>query len=225
MPRDILTRDSGSSFLTRNSLSGGTRRSLHMRFHIGAIPSSPDFVPDASWRSLRERPTWLENLLALPIGVAAAAMVAALWFLLTPLRDITPAMSLPAFLLSFAGLVVVHELIHALVHPMAGLSPHSILGFWPSGGFYANYDGELSRNRLVAILLMPLFIISIVPLLVSAVTQVSSSWVAFVSAFNALCACADMLLAGLVLFQVPATGIVRFKSWKLYWREHDPLAA
>ena len=196
-----------------------------MRFHLGAIPSSPDFVPDASWRSLRQPSPWLEKLLLLPIGVVAAVVVAALWFLVTPLRDITPAMSLLAFLLSFAGMVVVHELIHALVHPMAGRSPHSILGFGPSVGFYAHYDGELSRNRLVAILLMPLLIISIVPLLVSAVTQVSSGWAAFVSAFNAFCACADMLEAGLVLFQIPATGIVRYRSLRIYWREHDKLAA
>ena len=197
-----------------------------MRFQLGAIPSSPDFVPDASWRSLRQAPApWKENLLALPIGVVAAVIVAALWFLLTPLRDITPAMSLPAYLLLFAGFVVVHELIHALVHPMAGLSPRSILGFWASLGFYAHYDGEMSRNRLVACLLMPLLIISIVPLLVSAVTQVSSGWVAFVSAFNALCACVDLLLAGSVLFQIPATAIVRFKSWRIFWKEHDPLAA
>ena len=196
-----------------------------MRFHLGAIPSSPDFVPDASWRSLRQPSPWLGNLLALPIGAVAGIAVAVLWFLVTPLRDITPAMSLPAFLLAFAGLVVVHELLHALVHPMAGRSPHSILGFGPSVGFYAHYDGELSRNRLVAILLMPLLIISIVPLLVSAVTQVASGWVALVSAFNAFCACADMLEAGLVLFQIPATGIVRYRSLRIYWREHDTLAA
>ena len=198
-----------------------------MRFHLGAIPNSPDFVPDASWRSLRQPSSpWLENLLALPVGVVAAVTVAALWFLLTPLRDITPAMSLPAFLLLFAGFGVAHELSHALVHPKAGLSPRSILGFWPSrASFYANYDGEMSRNRLVAILLMPLLSISIVPLLVSAVIQVSSGWVAFFSAFNFLCGCGDMLLAGLVLFQIPATAMVRFKSWRIFWREHDTLAA
>jgi hypothetical protein len=151
--------------------------------------------------------------------------VAVLWFLVTPLRDITPAMSLPTFLLLFAGLVVVHELIHALVHPMAGLSPKSTLGFWLSLGFYADYDGEMSRNRLVACLLMPLLIISIVPLLVSAVARVSSVWVAFVSTFNALCACVDILLASSVLLQIPATATVRFKSWRIYWREHDTLAA
>jgi hypothetical protein len=166
-----------------------------------------------------------ENLLALPFGVVAAAIVAALWLLVTPLRDITPAMSLPTFLLLFAGLVVIHEVIHALVHPMAGLSPHSILGFWASLGFYAHYDGEMSRNRLVVCLLMPLLIISIVPLLVSAVTQVSSGWVAFVSALNALCACVDLLLSGSVLFQIPATAIIRFKSWKIFWREQDTLVA
>jgi hypothetical protein len=192
----------------------------NMRFRFGAIPSSPDFVPDAPWRSLRQPPSpWMENLLALPIGVAAAVIVAVLWFLITPLRDITPAMSLPTFLVLFAGLVVVHELIHALVHPMAGLSSHSTLGFWPSLGFYADYDGEMGRNRLVACLLMPLLIGSILPLLVSAVTQVSSGWVAFVSAFNALCACVDIMLAGSVLLQVPATAIVRFKSWRIFWRE------
>lgn len=196
-----------------------------MRFHLGAIPSSPDFVPDPPWRSLHQPSPWIQNLLALPIGVIAAVVVVVLWFLVTPLRDITPAMSLPAFLLSFAGLVVVHEVLHALVHPMAGRSLHSILVFWPSVGFYAHYDGELSRNRLVAILLVPLLIISIVPLLVSAVTQISFGWVAFISAFNALCACADMLEAGFVLSQIPSAAIVRYKSWRLFWREHDTLAA
>jgi len=83
----------------------------------------------------------------------------------------------------------------------------------------------MSRNRLVTIMLMPLLIISIVPLLVSAVTQVASGWVAFVSAFNAFLSCADMLDAGVVLFQIPANRIVRFHGWRIYWREHDTLAA
>src|SRR5687767_4116025 len=104
-----------------------------MRFHLGAIPSSPDFVPDASWRRLREPSPWLDKIVAFPVGVAAAVIVAALWFLLTPL--VTPAFSLPAFLLSFAGIVVFHELLHALAHPMAGRSPQSIVGFSPSQAF------------------------------------------------------------------------------------------
>jgi hypothetical protein len=156
----------------------------------------------------------------LPVSVAAAGIVAVLWFVVTPSRDVMPAMSVPIFLLLFAGIVVVHELIHALVHPMAGRSVRSILGFWPAGCFfYANYDGELSRHRFLAILLMPLFIISIIPLLVSAGTQVASGWVAFISIFHAFLAGGDLLPAGLVIFQIPSTGIVRQKGWRTYWKE------
>jgi hypothetical protein len=77
----------------------------------------------------------------------------------------------------------------------------------------------------LAILLMPLLIVSIVPLLVSAVTQASSGGAVFVSAFNAFCACVDMLEAGLVLFQIPAKRIVRDQSLRIYWREHETFAA
>jgi hypothetical protein len=197
-----------------------------MRFHFGAIPNSPDFTPDTLWKSLREPSPWMQNLVALPIGIVAAVVVAGLWLAITPLQEVPPTMSLPAFLVSFAGIVVVHELIHAAVHPMSGRSPHSILGFWPSGGmFYAHYDGEMTRNRFVAILLMPLIVISFVPLLVAAIARVSSGWVAFISAFNAFLACVDILGTGLVLFQIPAAAIVRQQGWKTYWREPETLAA
>jgi hypothetical protein len=197
-----------------------------MRFHFGAIPISPDFTPDTLWKSLREPSLWKKNLVALPIGIVAGGVVAALWLAITPLRYVTPTISLPAFLVSFAGIVVVHELLHTVVHPMSGRSPHSILGFWPSGGmFYAHYQGEMTRNRFVVILLMPLVVISFVPLLVAAVAQVTSGWVAFISAFNAFLACADILDAGLVLFQIPATATVRQRSWRTLWKEHETPAA
>jgi hypothetical protein len=183
-------------------------------------------VPDASWRRLREPSPWPEKLVALPISVVAAVIVAALWLGLTPLRDITHEVSLFGFLLSVAGIIIVHELLHALAHPMAGRSSHSVVGFSPAQAFfYGHYQGEMSRNRFLTILLTPLCIISIVPLLVSGAAQVSSGWVALVSVVNAFCACGDMLLAGLVLFQVPASGRIRQQSWRTYWRERDTLAA
>jgi len=122
-----------------------------MRLHFGAIPSSPDFTPDTLWKSLREPSPWLAQLVALPIGIIAAVVVAVLWFAITPLKDIPPTMPLFAFLVSFAGIIVVHELIHVAVHPMSGRSQHSIVGFWPSRMlFYAHYDGELTRNRFLS---------------------------------------------------------------------------
>ena len=91
----------------------------------------------------------------------------------------------------------------------------------PSTGVYAHYDGEMTRNRFVAILLAPLVVISFVPLLVAAVAQASWGWVAFISAFNAFGACLDILDAGLVLFEIPATAIVRQPGLRIYWREHE----
>src|SRR4030095_16411230 len=92
-----------------------------MRFHLGDIPSSPDFVPGASWKPLRQPSPWMELLAAYPIGIVAAGMVSILWFAITPfqLQDVTSTMSLRGFLVSFAGMVVVHELIHP-----SGCSPN-----------------------------------------------------------------------------------------------------
>lgn len=190
-----------------------------MRFRIGAIPESPDFTPDASWHPLREPSPRQVQLLAWPIGLLAAGGLVLLWQLLTP----PPAIQLPAslikFLLTFGGIIVVHELIHAAIHPGAGCSRQSILGVWPARLiFYAHYDGELTRNRFVAILLLPLLCLSAVPLVVAAVAQLSLPGLAFVSVFNAFLACGDLLGAGLVLCQVPARTIVRNQGWKTYWR-------
>jgi hypothetical protein len=205
-----------------------------MRFHYGAIPSSPDFTPDDTWKSIREPSPWLMQLIALPIGVVTAAGAALLWLFLTPMGEAKPAafidalaaLTPAAFLAALAGIIVVHELIHAVVHPQAGRSSHSILGFWPSRVlFYAHFDGELSRNRFIGILLMPLLVISILPLLVAACIQIPCGWMAFISSSNALLACGDVFGAGMVLYQIPATAIVRNQGWRTFWREPAALAA
>lgn len=196
-----------------------------MRFHLGAIPETPDFRPEAPWCPLREPTMWVMQCLGLPVGIAAAAGVAVLWITTTPLSEAAWKFSAPASLFSFAGIVVVHELIHAATHPLRGRSPHSILGFWPKQlAFYAAYNGELTRNRFIAILLMPLVVISFVPLLVAAALQMTSPWIAFVSAFNALIACGDIIGAGIIWWQVPATATLRNLGIRTYWREETASA-
>ncbi len=196
-----------------------------MRFHLGAIPETPDFSPDASWKPLREPTPWVVQLLALPVGIVACVAVGALWFLLTPLRDVSfdsPDMMLGALVV----IIPLHELIHAAVHPRAGGSDDSILGFWPSRLlFYAHYGGELSRGRFITILLMPLLIISFVPLVICAITGRSSGWLAFSSALNALCACVDIFGVGLLLFQIPSNARVRNQGWRTFWRVCETKAA
>jgi hypothetical protein len=190
-----------------------------MRFHLGAIPESPNFTAHGYWQALREPTPWVMQLVALPIGVGSAAVVAYLWLVLTPLPA-TALIGTPlTLLLSLVALVPVHEFIHACMHPMAGRSSRSILGFWPSRAlFYVHYDGELSRNRFVVIMLMPFLVITFVPLLVGGATRTAPSWLAVVSFFNALLASGDIFGVAMVLFQIPPSATVRNQGWRTHWR-------
>ena len=192
-----------------------------MRFNFGGIPESKDFVPDETWRPLREPNPWVMQLLAIPLGIVAFITVGALWFYATDLKKNLFELpgSLAVVLFSFGVLIIVHELIHALVHPHWGKSNHSILGFWPSRLlFYAHYDGELTRNRFVTILAMPTIMITFVPLIVAMVLNLTSGLIAWLSTWNILFACGDLFGIILLLFQVPSRAICRNQGWRTYWK-------
>ena len=192
-----------------------------MRFHMGAVPETPDFSPDASWRSLRELTPWVMQFLAFPLGVVACVAVAALWLILTPFRAVSldsPGTALIAFVIA----IPVHELIHAAFHPCSGRSASSILGFWPSRlVFYAHYAGELSRSRFITLLLMPLLIVSFVPLIACAIASLSPVLLVLMSILNAFCACGDIFAIGLLLFQVPPDATLRNQGWRTFWKIRD----
>jgi hypothetical protein len=201
-----------------------------MRFHLGAIPESPDFIPDASWRLVREPSPGVWQLMALPIGIVTALVVTFLWFKVTPLvfelKTMRGLIPIIGRIVCLAAVLVVHELIHFALHPMAGRSRYSILVFWPGRMLlFAAYIGELTRNRCLVMLLMPFFVISIIPLFVAAVAQVALGWVAYASILNALLACGDILGAGFTLFRIPAHAIIRTQGWKTYLRRAEPSAA
>jgi hypothetical protein len=128
-----------------------------------------------------------------------------------------------ALLLSFPALVLVHELLHAAVHPGWGLSHSTILGAWPSRLlFYAHYSGPLSRNRFLCVFTMPFLIITVLPLGMAACgLQLPAliRWaVAWASTFNALASCGDYFGMLLVSLQVPGAAIVQNRGWRTYWK-------
>lgn len=91
-----------------------------------------------------------------PISIVNMGIIMLIWIILTPvegmLRDISFPLPLKGFLICLIGVLIVHELIHAALHPMVGCSPRSIIGFWPSRMFlYTTYDGDITRNRYLAI--------------------------------------------------------------------------
>jgi hypothetical protein len=193
-----------------------------LRIHIGPIPESPDFSPAPPWKPLREPTPAVSQLCALPIGLVAFAAVGFLWHILTPFKLDQLNSVAPFLLLIILGIIPIHELAHLAVHPRSNLpnaSGRSVLGFWPRQLlFYAHYEGELSRNRFIAILIMPTLVISILPLLAFAAAGRSSGLIALVSSLNALFACVDLFGIALLLFQVPSNAIVRNVGWRTFWK-------
>jgi hypothetical protein len=193
-----------------------------MQWHVGPVPEGA-FAPGPEWRPLDEPEPERLVRLAARYGFVAAALLALGWAKLTPLgfehlgmpSPGTWALMLPAFAL----LVLVHELLHAVVHPGLGWSRDTVIGWWPQHGlFYAHYHGELGRNRFVILGLLPLLVISVVPLLAAAWFDIASPWAAGISVLNGLLACGDMFAAAMILRQVPPGGIIRNQGWRSYWR-------
>lgn len=171
---------------------------------------------------MKEPPPWAAQLLALPIGGAVAAGLVVLWA--APVAKNTGHLPAGLWLLGcIVGLVILHEMIHAALHPNRGTSPDTILGFWPSRLlFYAHYDQVLSRRRFMVILLGPFVAISLVPLAVAPVAGAATFHLAFVSVLNGLLSCVDLLGVLLLWVHVPRNATVRNKGWKTYYKVVDP---
>jgi hypothetical protein len=194
-----------------------------MIFRLGPLPESPEFIPDDTWTLLGEPSLWGFQLRAIPIAVVTTVLLAVLWMMFTPVRHVIGALTFPLpisnFIVCLLGVIVIHELIHASAHPKIGFSENTVIGFWPSRMFiYTIYVGELTKNRCLAILVLPFVIISIVPLIFATMTQTISFWVAYISILNALLACGDILAAIMTIRHFPNGAIIRTKGWLTFWR-------
>lgn len=186
-----------------------------MRLHIGEIPDSPDFVPDAGWTPMREPTPWVMQVLSLPVGLALALALGVLWMTLTPLRH-GPPPSLGECLGALIAIVPAHEAVHLVMHPRTG---DSIVGLWPSRLlFYTHYHNQLACWRYLAVLLMPFVVLSLVPLAVCALTARACAFLAVASVVNALFASSDLFAVGLLLAQVPPHATLRNKGWRVWWK-------
>ena len=199
-----------------------------MRIAIGPLPPASDFDDAASgWKALREPPPLAAIALSLPIGVALAYGLGAAWKAFTPLN--------PGFSITFSSklsvitpvvalllLIAIHEILHAVSAPGFGLSDRTIIGVWPSRGvFYAHYDGEMTAMRFIVVLIMPLTVISVIPLLVAIAFGWGHRSIAFAGVLNALFSCVDVLGVGLLLPQVPMRASVRNSGWKTWYRNPE----
>lgn len=164
---------------------------------------------------------------ALPIGLGLGLLVGYCWHLVgTPASLRIEGRYAGLFglglLLSFPVLIIVHELLHAIVHPHFGRSPATIIGAWPSRLlFYAHYSGPLTRDRFLAVFAMPLLVITVLPLVAASIGLVPPGLMlaaAWFSTWNAIFACGDCFGMALIWCQVPRAAILQNQSWRTYWK-------
>lgn len=200
-----------------------------MRFHLGPPPPTPNFHPqEEDWTALREPSPLVMNFLAAPVGIILAVAVGAGWGM-ERLSSLPGLQSFGVFgpiaeilLLVFVGfplLVLVHEWIHTWPYPRFGFTSETLIAAWPSKLlFYALYLGPLSRNRWLIVYLLPLCVISIVPLIVCLLVGTHPFSVAAVSTFNALLCGGDVIGFALIAWQVPARATVQNQGWNTWWK-------
>lgn len=190
-----------------------------MRFALGKIPDNLDFKPEEQgWRSIREPPVWLVQILAVPSALALALLLGLAWKQVHIVGGSRPP--LIGMLALLLPIFAVHELAHVALHPGCGSRRETIVGLWPSRlMFYAHYDGMLTRGRFVTILLAPFCLLSLLPLAIALVIGYAPFMIFFVTFLNGIGCCADVLGVFVILSLVPRGALTRNKSWRTYYRD------
>lgn len=193
---------------------------------FGPPPSPPDFFPEKEgWSETQSLPKG-GLLLAyryLP-GIVVAGLLTAVWVGLT---DVDVKIFLDSLWLAFAillPLIVVHELIHFAACPASGMSSQKGMGIWPDRFVaYVFFLGPMSRNRKIAVVLMPFLILSILPLAVAVFTGYGHTYIAYVTIWNALGSSNDIYVACYFMLNFRTSVSVRSSGGKLWWKDHAPL--
>ena len=212
-----------------------------MRFLIGPPPDDTDFAPEQEgWRKVREPSPLVLVLVGAVVGVPIAAAATYVW---SAIIGFEPSVQLSIsgddqygmvkiwlFLLVpfafLAGLIVAHELIHALACPRFGFTRATVIGVWPSRIMpYACHLGALSHRRGILIASAPFLVLTVSPMLAELVGRWQSSFLAWVSIVNALVSGGDALIIVMLLVQIPLSASMRNKGWHTWWRPAEPGAA
>jgi hypothetical protein len=198
-----------------------------MRLRVGPVPDDPGFHPEkGGWRKIKTPSFRLLMLLSLPLSVLTATGVLFVWAAVAAAHGIdanVPVVVTPRTLLvsvaAVTALVVVHELLHAAVLPRCGLTSGTTVGFWPKKlAPYVAYQGELPRYRFILLGLMPLLLLSGVPMLVGMLCAWMPWRVVLLSTVNAFMSSGDLINTVVLVSQTPGSATVRNKGLETWWR-------
>lgn len=169
-------------------------------------------------------------LLAVPVGINIAYSI----LFPDPAGESIPREALPwlGMLVFLVFGIVAHELLHAVLHPQFGRSDSSLLFLgWKRLQFGVYYEGRFPRNRWIAMRLLPLIVLAFAPTAVFVLwyARLTFEWETYLIILmlvNSLGSGADLVAVLVVLWQVPAGGVLNFYRGRAFWRtaEEDRLA-
>jgi len=195
------------------------------------MPEDETFDPASEgWIRLREPAVGRLMFAAVPLGVAMAAAVVAIWSLIVPAATWSQAggslsftLTLPALLGLIGvlfGFVLLHELLHAVPIMLTGSWAELVVGFWPRHlAPYFAATGPVPRNVQLTSGALPLVALTLLPILLAAALSVHSPWLIALSALNAAASGADLIVLFLYARQIPSTAVVRNKGYSTWWKE------
>ena len=191
-----------------------------LKLRVGPPPENAIVTGDALWKPVSGyETTGAGALRILAVGLACTLITIGLWVTLVPgsLPIGWPSISSTLFVLVM--LVLVHEALHLLAFPGAGVA-NAIAGFWPAkGAAYVEYTLPIFRNRFVLVTLLPMLVLS-AGVLVAAVLGVRVSVpLQWASVLNAFGSGADLLVVYLVIQQSSSSALVLGSAQRLYTRE------
>ncbi len=125
--------------------------------------------------------------------------------------------NLPGLLVSLAGILVVHELIHLLCIPDFIRSGTTSVGITYGGGFVYTEE-QLTRTRFIIISFAPFITLSLILPFILGMLNLLSPLVLGVLLVNSLGSSVDILVALLVLIQVPSRSHLRANGRETYWK-------
>jgi hypothetical protein len=225
-----------------------------MRFHLGPFPENENFEPESEgWSALPDVNLDTIHLRALRGSLYLFLLWLPLFLLAFPLELLTPQtiqlspnefqIQIPIFQIPYWLILTIliaililfipaHEMVHALCCPGWGLSTNTVVGLWLQKGFlYVFYDGAMSRNRFMFVLLAPYLFLSLLPLAMIAISRftgwtpvmiISLTWTTLL---GSLLAGGDFASMGsLISSKLPNTAQIRNNGQKSYWKPMDKIS-
>lgn len=191
-----------------------------MKFSLGPPPTqlSDHELIASDWHRLNMPPLWVLHILSLPAGALVACLILVAWILVIPKIqvDFAPASQVISVM---AAAFVAGLFVRLLSHPGWGFTSKSSVGFWPSKfTFYTAYSDKLPKRNHVLQYSITFIVLSILPLLISAVLNFYSGWLVFVSCMIAFIFALDVFIALFIAMKVPAHAVLSGRGFETYWR-------